>query len=211
MTRCLRIVAMALTSAAILGGCGKKKPADAPRPMAAELPGRAIPALIAGDRAYASGDVQAAERWYTKAIESEPASVDAHYLRARARLDRGNVEGTEADLGRALALDPRHWEAVCLRGVLLERQGKREEAWAAFRDARNLAPNALAPRNNLAFLALLEERNQDAFDLLQTLAREFPDAPRVFNNLALAADRLGRTDDARKARAEALRVEGATK
>lgn len=200
---------LVLVLAAITPACGKKK-APETRPVVAEMPGRSIPALAAGDRSYASGDLESAEKWYGKAIESEPASADAHYLRARARLDRGDLGGAEGDVSRALAIDPRHWEAVCLRGVLFERQGHREQAWVAFRDARNLAPSSLAPRNNLAFLALLENRNQEAYDLLVALSREFPGSPRVLNNLALAADRLGRKDEANKARADAVRFEGVT-
>lgn len=186
-------------------GCGKKVET---RPVLAEMPGRSIPALSAGDRSYASGDLASAEKWYAKAIEAEPTSADAHYLRARARLDLGNLDGAEEDVGKALQLQPRHWEAVCLRGVLFERQGKREEAWIAFRDARNLAPGSLAPRNNLAFLALLESRNEEAYEMLVALSKEFPDSARVLNNLSLAAERLGRADEAKRARAAALRLDG---
>lgn len=202
-----RTLFVMISVAVVAGACGKKKDVET-RPVTSPMPGAGLPALAAGDRSYASGDIASAESWYSKAIETEPASADAHYLRGRARLDKGDLAGAEADVAKALAIDDRHWEAVCLRGVLLERQGKRDEAWAAFRDARNLAPSSLAPRNNLAFLALLENKNEEAYELLVTLSKEFPGSARVHNNLALAADRLGRKDEAKKARADALRADG---
>ena len=127
------------------------------------------------------------------------------------RLDRGNLAGAEADLSDALARDPGHWEAQNLVGVLRERQGRRADAVVAFRSAASLAPREAGPRNNLAFLALIDGEHEEAYRMLQELSREFPRSARVWNNLALAAEKLGKKDEAASARELASRIEGASR
>lgn len=207
--------ALALSIAAVLlfpAGCGHRK-ADAKQAalIAAagkNLPGRSVPSIGAGDRAYGAGDLVRAEEAYGRAIEVEPAAADPHYLRARVRLDLGNIEGTQADLDEALRLAPAHWESKNLLGVLRERQGRSDDAGIAFREASLLAPREMGPRNNLAYLALMEGHVEEAYTLLRTLSQDFPHDARVWNNLALAAENTGRKKEAEDARTAARRADG---
>ena len=177
-------------------------------PKHAALPERADAELAKGDRAYARGDLAAAEARYGRAIEeaSGPEALEARYLRARVRVERGDLAAAEADVLALLEAEPRHWEGLSLLGLIRERQGRRSEAVEAFRRAAEIAPDELAPRNNLAFLALQDGRDQEAYDLLVDITRDHPHSARAWTNLALAADRLGRGEEAAAAREAARRA-----
>lgn len=173
-------------------------------PKGGALPERRDGAIAKGDRAYARGDLAEAERRYSRAIEAAgPEADDARYLRARVRLERGDVPGAESDAVAVLAAAPRHWEALCVLGFVREKQGRRAEAIAAFREATDIAPNELSPRNNLAFLVLAEGDARAAYDLLVEIVRDHPDSARAWANLARAAERLGLADEAARARERA--------
>ena len=209
------LLALATVSLLVLAtGCGKKKaPVTGAKPAAssADLPGASVPAVGAGDRAYAAGDLVRAESAYSRGIDTEAGAAEPRFLRARVRLDRGDLAGAEADLAAALARDENHWEAQNLVGVLRERQGRRQDALIAFRSAANLAPREAGPRNNLAFLELIDGNAEEAYRMLQSLSREFPRSARIWNNFALAAEKLGKKDEAASAREQASRLEGASR
>lgn len=171
------------------------------------LPARKTSALSKGDRAYAKGKLEAAEAEYGRAVDAGgPEANDARYQRARVRVERGDLAGAETDATAVVAAAPRHWEALCLLGLVRERQGRRAEAVDLFGKAAEIAPRELAPRNNLAFLALQDGRDREAYDLLVTIVRDFPDSTRAWTNLATAAERLGFADEATRARDAARRI-----
>lgn len=189
----------ALGFAAALGACVPKH-----RP---ELPARKTSALARGDRAYAKGDLARAESEYGRAVDAGgPESSDARYQRARVRFERGDVAGAGADAAAVVETEPRHWEALCLLGMVREKQGRRAEAVEWFGKAAGIAPGELAPRNNLAYLALQDGRDREAYDLLVTIVRDFPGSTRAWANLATAAERLGLDDEAARARDAARRI-----
>jgi Flp pilus assembly protein TadD len=171
------------------------------------LPSRKTSALAKGDRAYAKGKLEAAQAEYALAVDAGgPEANDARYQRARVRVERGDLAGAEADATAVVTAAPRHWEALCLLGLVREKQGRRAEAVEHFAKAAEIAPRELAPRNNLAFLSLQDGRDREAYDLLVTIVRDFPDSTRAWSNLATAAERLGLTDEAATAREAARRL-----
>lgn len=176
-------------------------------PKHADLPPRKTDALEKGDRAYARGDLPKAEKEYGRAIDAGGLEAgDARYLRARVRVERGNLDGAEADANEVVSAAPRHWEALCLLGMVREKQGRRADATAFFQRAREIAPRELAPRTNLAFLALQDGRDREAYDLLVSLVQDFPDSARAWRHLATAAERLGLDGEATNARNAARRL-----
>lgn len=176
-------------------------------PKHADLPERKTHALEKADRAYARGDLPAAEKEYGRVIDAGGAEAgDARYLRARVRVERGNLDGAEVDANEVLIASPRHWESLCLLGMVREKQGRRADAVTFFQRAAAIAPAELAPRTNLAFLALQDGRDREAYDLLVTLVQEFPDSARTWRHLATAAERLGMDAEATTARNAARRI-----
>lgn len=173
-------------------------------PKTGPLPERKDGALARADRAYARGDLAKAEAGYTRVIERGGIDAgEARYLRARVRLERGDLAGSEGDVEAVLAVTPAHWEALCVLGLVRERQGRRAEAMAELRKALRIAPGELSPRNNLAYLELAEGNTQAAYDLLVEVVRDHPESARAWANLAQAAERLGLPDEAARARERA--------
>jgi Flp pilus assembly protein TadD len=189
-------------------GCAAHKKEDTKEKISAAVPGKNLPLLGEANLAYSAGDLTRAHRLYGMAIDMEP-TAEAHYLRARTALDLGSLDQAERDLTAAIDLDGTHWPARSLRGVLRERQGRRDEARIFFREATALAPNEFAPRNNLAFLYLLDGENKAAYEEFRKLVDKFPDRSRAWNNLAIAADRLGKRNEAQHAYSRAEALEGA--
>jgi len=193
-----RTVPIAVVLALVLGACVPKH---------ADLPERQTDSLEKGDRAYARGDLPKAEKEYARAIATGgPEAGDARYLRARVRVERGDLAGAEADASDVITAMPRHWEALCLLGMVREKQGRRTDAAGYFQRALEIAPREIAPRTNLAFLALQDGRDREAYDLLVSLVQDFPDSARAWRHLATAATRLGLEAEATTATNAARRL-----
>ena len=172
-----------------------------------DLPERKTPTLSRADKLYASGKLEKAEGEYGRVADAGgPEASDARYLRGRVRFERGNLAGAREDAAAVVAAVPGHWEAHVLLGMAHEKEGRREDAIAAFRTAAGLAPRELSPRNNLAFLILQDGKAAEAYDLLVDIVKDHPDSARAWSNLAKAADALGKPDEAARARDEAKRI-----
>lgn len=68
-------------------------------------------------------------------------------LRATARFHRGDNAGSLADIAETLIREPRHFGALSGRALILDSQGKREEALAAIR--AGLAIHPFLPERHL--------------------------------------------------------------
>ena len=103
--------------------------------------------VMSGYRSGHENRPEEAVALFTRAIQLDPASAEAHYQRAAVYARRGSYEEARADLKRAIDLDPRHFESYRLIDWLLARQGAWEEIighWDRF--------IALEPKNALAHL-----------------------------------------------------------
>lgn len=83
---------------------------------------------VAGGAAYFLGriarqenDVESSERYLRKAIALMPGYAEPHTELARVLMLRGDLEGAQAELDRALQLDPRSFQANSQRLVLYKR------------------------------------------------------------------------------------------
>ena len=146
-----------------------------------------------------------------RALEIDPDSAWAHYALAHLEARSGNWAQAQKSLARALDLEPGHLRARRLEAALLERDGKREQAIAAYRgwlaasDSHPLVDGSARTlaRLDLAQLYLLEGREGDALDVLEGLAGEESQAARRFAILAAVEQALGRPERAIEAAREA--------
>ena len=71
---------------------------------------------------------QGAEDFLTEIIAEQDDFLDAYYKRAIVHYYQGEIIEAEADLYRTLSLEPRHFDALKVLGLVLEKQNKLSEA-----------------------------------------------------------------------------------
>jgi len=90
-----------------------------------------------------TGRLAEAETLFRRSLTLDPRSAPAHVRLASLALLRGDNPAVNAELDAALKLDPRVPEASLVRGQLLQRQGRFEEAALAYREELRKSPGDL--------------------------------------------------------------------
>jgi tetratricopeptide (TPR) repeat protein len=83
------------------------------------------------------------ENFFRKTLTLDPLSAPSHVRLAAIALRRGDLDTVSAEIDAALRLDPRVAEGSLLKGQLLERENRFEEASQAYRDELSTSPNSL--------------------------------------------------------------------
>ena len=83
---------------------------------------------------------QGAEDFLTEIIAEQDDFLDAYYKRAIVHYYQGEITEAEADLYRTLALEPRHFDALKVLGLVLEKQNKISEAKNVYTELHNILP-----------------------------------------------------------------------
>lgn len=89
-----------------------------------------------------------------KALEMDPANPDAYVTASKRQLYApekrgGDVEAALEKLNKALELNPRHAQALVLRGIAHEKLGNLPAAQADWNTALEINPHARAAKENL--------------------------------------------------------------
>lgn len=104
--------------------------------------------------AFAEGRYAEAERAYRKLLEREPRDASLHSSLGGALGALGRYDAALAEIDEAIRLAPIHPEPYHNRGVILERQGKRDDAIRQYREALRYRPGYEASRQALARLGV---------------------------------------------------------
>lgn len=83
---------------------------------------------------------QGAEDFLTEIIAEQDDFLDAYYKRAIVHYYQGEIIEAEADLYRTLALEPRHFDALKVLGLVLEKQNKLSEAKNVYTELYKILP-----------------------------------------------------------------------
>jgi predicted O-linked N-acetylglucosamine transferase (SPINDLY family) len=144
---------------------------------------------------------------YERALEAEPALVDAWAQLGIARQRSGQLTSAIAAYRRALSLDPGSPGVHGNLGAALGEAGELTEAIRLLERARALEPDVIAHAVNLGLALDRSGRHAEAAVLLEQVSRSAPDSVEAAFNLAQALRALDRTDEAVAAyqRAIALR------
>lgn len=94
-----------------------------------------------GTAAMAGGDARTAAAAFDLLVELQPRFAEAWNKRATLRYLIGDDEGSIADIGRTLLLEPRHFGALSGLALILERQGRFAEAVQSLEAALALNPH----------------------------------------------------------------------
>jgi Tfp pilus assembly protein PilF len=110
-------------------------------------------ALERATRAIAGHDHVEAEALLDELVEAHPEYAEAWNKRATLFFRLGRDEESVGDIRRTLALEPRHFGAICGFGQICLRHGHRAAAMFAFDAALRINPNLGAVRTVFEELA----------------------------------------------------------
>ncbi|QDZ20736.1 tetratricopeptide repeat domain-containing protein [Chloropicon primus] len=124
------------------GGRGESPSAQGP---AAESPSVDENALanelkVKGNKAYASGDLNAALHWYTESIKRKECSL-VYSNRAQVHLKLGHQNSAISDCTKALRLDSKNIKATYRRAVAFKEAGRIKEALSDYEKVKGKLPN----------------------------------------------------------------------
>jgi Flp pilus assembly protein TadD len=157
-----------------------------------------VPALLTqGDAFNALDRPEEAEASYTKALASEPGSVEAQIGLARLDL-KSDPAKAQALFLSALQHDPGNKVALNDLGIAYDLQGEHSRAQGAYRRALGADSTMRAAEVNLALSMALSGQATEAVRLLKPLASD-PGAPRrLRQDLAAALAMAGDKQEAAK-------------
>ncbi len=127
-----------------------------------------------GNRYARKGDANAAETFFSRALELNPAFYQAYYNRALTRLKKNNTEGALQDLSAAIPLCPSLRGLLVTRGLLYESQGSFEKAMADLKRAATEDPTDPEAHYHLGRLQEREQAYSDALASYLEAARRRP-------------------------------------
>jgi Flp pilus assembly protein TadD len=134
---------------------------------------------------------------FERAVASNPRYADAYFRLGIALEKQGNIGEAIVRYDRATELDPSLTEAWFRAGALVYTLGHRDEAIGCFRRAAANGDNSSFARLAKARALLIEDRNQEAEQVLRkTLARD-PRNAMAHELLGNLLAELGRFDEAR--------------
>jgi Tfp pilus assembly protein PilF len=148
----------------------------------------AVLALRARDQVHVWHD---SATLFTHALAVDEANPLAHVNLAVVLDERGDLDGANAHLERALVLRPDMVTARIALGNNLIRKGRPEEAMAQYRAAIAADPTSARALNNLGWLQLQLGRLDDAIDSLERALRIDPALATAENDLGMALARRG--------------------
>jgi tetratricopeptide (TPR) repeat protein len=114
--------------------------------------------------------------------------------------------GAAAAFRAELEVDPNHYESSLLLGTLLREGGQADEALQHLERAARLRGDDLAVRFSLGAAYLAMERLEEARRFLEEVGQAAPGHLPTQMQLAVLYTRLGRPEDAVKARANVTRL-----
>ena len=124
----------------------------------------------------ASGGVAEAERLLRRALEVDPANLNAYSQLARLYYRQGRLQDASREFEALAERSPTPAAAITMVGVLLQAQGRSVEARERFERAVELDPEAAVAANNLAWIYVEAGENMDrALSLAQRATARLPE------------------------------------
>lgn len=127
-------------------------------------------------------------------LRIQPGNAVALGLIGDIRID--DPEFARPYLEEAIRLNPTLFVALVDLGRCYISLGLAEKAEAMLRRAQDIHPQSQAMRNNLAISLIIQNRLDEAIEILRDLLSDYPDFAEARNNLALSLGRAGRIDEA---------------
>ena len=157
---------------------------------------QAAPSMEAAHRAFASGDVAAAEQICAQVLASMPDNGKAWALLTKTALQRGRTDAAIVCADRAVALGPKDPIAHILRAKCLFLTGDAVQALEAAETASRITGDAPEACDALGAIFGLLGLHQKAADLFHRAVAARPRVPQYLFNLAATERMTGQLQDA---------------
>ncbi|HUP57715.1 MAG TPA: tetratricopeptide repeat protein, partial [Bdellovibrionota bacterium] len=156
----------------------------------------------ASRKMYYDHDWQGAEAFFQRALEVRPNYPSAHSWYSDFLVARGRIAEARREISLALDLDPLSLVLNTAAGRPEYFSGDYDAAIRRFSSVLEMDPSFLPARLWLGRAYLMKGDHPRALEVLRAAAARAPESAMVRAALAQALARAGRTDDARKLRAE---------
>ncbi len=153
--------------------------------VAAGAKGEPVDRLLA-DLAFARGEDEAAFNLYKALLVAHPDEALLLERGGISALRLGRVADATALLDRATRTPGAGWRAWNARAVAADRQGRWDEADAAYAQAATLDPKRVEVSNNQGWSLMLRGQWGDALAAFERAMAIDPRLPRLANNIELA-------------------------
>jgi len=174
----------------------------------AKLPEDLTPAekdmTLAVGRALAAPEAEATAA-LRALLEAHPDQPNLHYLYGMVLL-HGDTAAAFEQFQRELARDPKHVPSLLAIVNEMERESQFSQALPYAQRAVAAEPDNFAAHAILGRVLISLDRTAEGVRELETAKQLEPGSPQIYFSLASAYAKLGRTEDAEKARAEFLRL-----
>jgi len=141
--------------------------------------------LLLAARTYGvAGDLDGAQRFLTRAVETDPTFLPAYSLMAQMYTRQGKLDAARQEFDRLAQHQSKPVAALTASGMLLEAQGNTAEARVRYERALTVDPRASVAANNLAWI--MAENGGDlnqALQLAQSATSATPDVPEIMDTL----------------------------
>jgi tetratricopeptide (TPR) repeat protein len=140
--------------------------------------------MLAAQTYEAAGEPTKAEELLKRAIEVEPARLQAYSLLGRFYYKQNRLDDARSQFQSIAERNPKSTSAITMLGTLLQVQQRLPEAEQQYQ--RVLAFDSRAPvaSNNLAWLYVTNNRNLDqALQLAQGALQQLPDEPHIMDTV----------------------------
>jgi tetratricopeptide (TPR) repeat protein len=149
-----------------------------------KTPDSSVVLALAGRTWAATGDASKSEEFLRRAIEADSSNLDAYSSLAGLYLSQRKPDQAVAELDRLATRQPGAVGPPTLAGLVLQAQGKDEEARTRYERLVEANPHAAVAANNLAWMyASRDEQLDRALQLAQAAKAELPDHPEVNDTL----------------------------
>lgn len=161
------LAAIVLLNVSALAGCATQSHAQAKKDAFDRWSQtRAAVMYNLAKQQFETGDLNKASQTIMTAIETKPDDPRHYELAARIAMENGQLERAHILLGEALKHDPNHAEAHYLRGVLMQRWRKYDEALASYDAAYAAKPDEVGSLLAASEMLVKLDRLDEAIDRL---------------------------------------------
>jgi tetratricopeptide (TPR) repeat protein len=141
--------------------------------------------MVLAARTYAAtGDAAKAEDYLNKAVDLDPARLEAYILLGQLYVSQHRTPAAIEQYEKVVQRTPNSVPGHTILGMLYESQRQMPEAEKAYQKALSVDSHAPVAANNLAWIYVASNRNLDeALQLAQTALQQLPDEPHVNDTL----------------------------
>lgn len=145
----------------------------------------------------AEGQAEQAIAVLEEGIAQHPKDIDIRIAYAKALTAGGRLEQALNVLDNTISPDQPDWNALSVKGAILDQMGRNDEARALYSQALTIAPNEASLEANLGLSYAMTNELDAAEQHLRKAARMPRASSQIRQNLALVVGLQGRFDESR--------------